>query len=186
MEDNRPVRIREATPADAGAIAAIGTVEFARIHGHLLGQGATSAVVTQTYTREAIAESIARCSAVADAHFLVAEREDRVVGYLHYDSFGSEPELHRIYLAEREVGRGTGSQLIDELHARIGPYTSYILMVVLDNETARRFYARHGLVEERRIPDGTKYYRDTMGVGFPTDTAPVPAAVLRRPSKPPD
>ena len=50
----------------------------------------------------------------------------------------------------------------------------------LDEAPARRFYKRHGLVEERRIPDGNVFYRDSMGVEFPPDAEPVPAVVLRR------
>ena len=172
--------IRDATSVDAAAIAAIGSVEFARTHEPLLGAGPTRAVVEQTYTQEAVAESITRCAAASDAHFFVAERDGRVVGYLHYDAFGDEPELHRIYLEHEEVGRGTGSKLMEELHARLAPGSTYIVMAALANEPARRFYDRHGLAEERRIPDGKEFYRVSMGVQFPPDAEPVPAVVLRR------
>ena len=69
---------------------------------------------------------------------------------------------------------------MSELHARLGEGGAYVVLVALENETARRFYARHGLVEERRIPDGKVFYRDSMGVEFPPDAEPVPAVVLRR------
>jgi GNAT superfamily N-acetyltransferase len=174
------VRIRDATPADADAIAAIGTVGFARTHEPLLGTEAARAVIEQTYSPDAVADSVARCATAGDAHFLVAEHDGRVVGYLHYDCFAAEPELHRIYLDVDEIGRGTGSALVDELHARLGPGGTYILMVAVANEAARRFYARHGLVEERRIPDGNAFYRESMGVQFAPDSPPVPAVVLRR------
>ena len=172
--------IRDATSVDAAAIASIGSVEFARTHEPLLGEAPTRAVVEQTYATEAVGESIARCTTAKDAHFLVAERDGRVVGYLHYDAFGSEPELHRIYLEQEEIGRGTGTRLMEELHARLAPGSAYIVMCAVANEPARQFYGRHGLVEERRIPDGNKFYRDSMGVRFPPDAEPVPAVVLRR------
>ena len=174
------VRIRDATSIDAAAIAAIGSVEFARTHEPLLGAAPTRAVVEQTYTTEAVAASITRCATATGAHFLVAERDGRVVGYLHYDAFGDEPELHRIYLEHAEIGRGTGSRLMEELHARLVPGSTYIVMTALANEAARRFYDRHGLVEERRIPNGNEFYRASMGVQFPPDAEPVPAVVLRR------
>lgn len=174
------MRIRDATPADAATISAIGTAEFARTHERLLGWPATSAIVEQTYSLESVAASIARCASADDAHFIVADHEGRVVGYLHYDCFSAEPELHRIYLAHDQIGLGTGSRLMEELHARLEPDQTYILMVACANETARRFYARHGLVEERRIPDGNVFYRESMGVEFPPDAPPVPAVVLRR------
>ncbi len=176
--------IRDATGADAEAIVAIGSIGFARTHEHLLGKAATRAVVDQTYTREAVAHSIARCGSTDDAHFLVAEREGRVVGYLHYDCFASEPELHRIYLDQTEIGRGTGSRLMEELHARLGPDSSYIVMTAVANNTARQFYERHGLVELRRIPDGNAFYRESMGVDFPQDSPAVPAVVMRREPRP--
>lgn len=172
--------IRDATPADAPAIAAIGTTEFARVHEPLLGPAPTRAVIEQTYSPEAVEDTIVRCAQAGDAHFFVAERDGAVVGYLHYDSFGAEPELHRIYLAEAEIGRGTGSALMNELHARLGEDATYVLMVAVENEGARRFYGRHGLTEERAIPDGNAFYRESMGVAFPPDAEPVPALVLRR------
>jgi L-amino acid N-acyltransferase YncA len=172
--------VRDAAPADAEAITAIGSVGFTRTHEAVLGAALTRAAVEQTYTPEAVGESISRCAPAGDAHFLVAERDGAVVGYLHYDCFASEPELHRIYLAENEIGRGTGSALMDELHARIGEESTYVLLVIAANETARRFYARHGLIEERRLPDGRVFYRDSMGVQFPPGGDPVPALVLRR------
>ena len=174
------MRIRDATLADADAIASIGTVGFARTHESFMGAAAVRAVIDQTYNVGAVTESIDRCSSADDAHFLVAEDDGRVVGYVHYDCFGSDPELHRIYLDQDEIGRGTGSALIEALHTRLGPDSTYVLMVAIENETARRFYDRHGLVEERRIPDGHEFYRDSMGVDFPPDEPPVPAVVLRR------
>jgi len=171
---------RDAAVADAVAIAAIGTTGFTHTHEPLLGAAPTRAVVEQTYSHDAVIDSITRCAAADDAHFLVAERDGHVVGYLHYDCFASEPEMHRIYLDEQEIGRGTGSALMNEFHARVGEETTYVVLVALENVTARRFYARHGLVEERRIPDGNVFYRDSMGVEFPPDAEPVPAVVLRR------
>jgi predicted N-acetyltransferase YhbS len=87
----RIMLVRDATPADAEAIAAIGTVGFTRMHEPLLGAGPTRAVVEQTYTPEAVVESISRCGRAGDAHFLIAERDGAVVGYLHYD--GAAPTV---------------------------------------------------------------------------------------------
>lgn len=168
---NRAVVIRDATGADAGATVAIGGIGFARTHEHLLRTPATRAVVDQTYTREAVAHSIARCGFTDDAHFLVGKREGRVVGYLHYDCFASEPELHRIYLDQTEIGRGTGSRLMEELHARLGPDGSYIVMTAVANNTARQFYERHGLVELRRIPLWQRVLSSEYGCRLPARLA---------------
>ena len=171
--------IRNATTDDAAAIAAIGRVEFPRLHDPLMGAVATRAIIDQIYTEAALVESITRCTTAEGAHFIVAERDGRVVGYLHFDSFGSEPELHRIYLAHEEIGRGTGSHLMDELHDRLGPTATYILLVAEANESARRFYERHDLLEERHVADCNALYGDNMGVQFPPEAQRVPALVMR-------
>ena len=173
------VQVRDAERRDAADIAAIGRVEFPRLHTPLMGEVATRSIVDQIYTEAAVADSIARCRDDENAHFLVAERDGNVVGYLHYDSFGAEPELHRIYLAAEAVGLGTGGLLIEELHSRLAPGTTYILLVAAANNGARRFYKRHGLVEERVIADGNELYRDNMGVVFPPEAEVVPAVVMR-------
>lgn len=173
------MRIRDATIQDAAAIAAIGRVEFARLHQPLMGAVATQAIVEQIYTEAAVVLSVERCAGASDAHFLVAERDGHVVGYLHFDSFGTEPELHRIYLAHDEMGRGTGSLLLTALHDRLGPEDSYILLVAVANERARRFYEQHGLVEDRLVPDCNDLFGENMGVEFPPESVQVPAVVMR-------
>lgn len=173
------VLVRDAVPADAGAVAAIGRVGFPMVHETLLGPAATAAVVEQTYAEDAVSRAIERCDAAPDAHFLVAERDGRVAGYLHFDSFGDEPELHRIYVDPGQKGLGVGTALIEELHRRIGPEAEYVLMVAAANRDGIRFYQRHGLVEERRV-DGTEFYRRHMGVHFPSDAPRVEALVMRR------
>jgi GNAT superfamily N-acetyltransferase len=47
----------------------------------------------------------------------VAEGDGEVLGYLHYDCEGSEPELHRIYVDLERKRAGIGSALLRELHA---------------------------------------------------------------------
>ena len=107
-----------------------------------------------------------------DAEFLVAERDGDVVGYLHYDSEGAEPELHRIYVDPGQKRGGVGSALMRELHARLPPGGQYILLVVEANKDAQAFYERHGLVIERRI-DGPSYFGKASAIE--TDV-PLPAA----------
>ena len=174
-----PAAIRDATTADASTISAIGRVAFPLVHEPLLGPELTAHLVDETYTESAVRDSIERCGSSPDAHFLVAERDGQVIGYLHYDSFGEEPELHRIYLDPEAKSRGVGSALIRELHDRLGPDASYVLMVAAVNETARRFYERHGLVEERQV-DGTSFFAQHMGVALPESPRQVAAIVMRR------
>ena len=171
-ESGAPLVIRTAVVADAPSIAAIGSVAFPAVHDAVVGAEFAAAVVEQTYSVEALTDSITRCSAAGDAEFLVAERDGDVIGYLHYDSEGAEPELHRIYVDPGRKRGGVGSALMRELHARLPPGGQYILLVAEANTDAQAFYRRHGLVSESRV-DGPRHYRKAMAIEI---DAPPPAA----------
>jgi ribosomal protein S18 acetylase RimI-like enzyme len=172
------IRVRDAVAADAPAIAAIARVGVPEAHKDFVDATVMRAIVEQTYALPALRDCIGRCSRANDAHFLVAERDGVVAGYLHYDCEGPEPELHRIYVDAAQKRRRIGSALVHELHARLAPGRSYILMVVAANRPAVAFYQHHGLIEAARV-DGVAYNRDYMGVDFPPGTPAVPAFVLR-------
>jgi ribosomal protein S18 acetylase RimI-like enzyme len=171
--------VRDARPADAPGIAAIGRVAVPRTYAGLIGdQSVMSAIVEQSYAIDALRDCVAHCARAEDAHFLVAEQAGRIVGFLHYDCEGPEPELHRIYVDPARKRQGIGSALLVELHRRLPPGTSYILMVVAGNRAAVSFYEHHGLVEAARV-DGVAYMHEHMGVEFAPGTPEVPALVLR-------
>lgn len=134
------------------------------------------AVATQTYEPPVVADCIARCARARDAVFLVGEIDGTVVGYLHYDSFGQEPELHRIYIDQRFRSQGVGASLVETLHARLQPDT-YILLVVKGNDGAVRFYERNGLTQES-VLDGIEHYQ-AAGVRFPPNPKPFELVVMR-------
>jgi ribosomal protein S18 acetylase RimI-like enzyme len=171
--------VRDAVPANAAAVAAIGKVAVPETYKDLIDdESVLQAIVGQSYALDALRECIARCAHADDACFLVAERDGRIVGFLHYDSEGSEPELHRIYVDPAQKRRGIGSALLGELHRRLAPGSSYILMVVTANRPAVCFYEKHGLAEAARI-DGVAYMREHMGVEFAPGAPEVPALLLR-------
>jgi ribosomal-protein-alanine N-acetyltransferase len=171
--------VRDAVPADAEVIASIGRVAVPDTYRDLIDDAAVmDAIVEQSYGLEALQECIVRCARAVDAHFLVAERDGRIVGFLHYDCEGAEPELHRIYVEPTQKRRGIGNALLQELHRRIAPGDSYILMVVAANRPAVAFYERHGLAEAARV-DGVAYMHEQMGVEFAAGAPHVPALILR-------
>jgi len=172
-----PLVVREATVADAAAIAAIGRVGFRAVHDAAIGPAFAAEVVDQTYSIAALTECITGCAKAEDAEFLVAESDGNVLGYLHYDCEGSEPELHRIYVDLERKRAGIGSALMRELHARLSPGSSYVLLVVEANTQARAFYARCGLSVERRL-DGPSYFSSAMGLDL--DSLPQADALLMR------
>lgn len=170
--------VRAATVADAPAIAAIGSVGFRAVHDDVVGSAFAAEVVEQTYSIAALAECIARCKNAEDAEFLVAECDGEVLGYLHYDCEGPEPELHRIYVDLERKRAGIGSALMRELHTRLPPGSSYVLLVVEANTDARSFYERHGLVVERRV-DGPSYYLTTLRLELATPPKVADAVLMR-------
>lgn len=167
----------DAVADDAPGVALIGKVAVPETYENLCHPTVIRSIVEQSYALEALTECIDRCAAAEDAHFLVATRDGRVAGFLHYDCEGREPELHRIYVDPAQKRRGIGSELLRELHRRLPPGAGYILMVVADNLPAVDFYRHHDLVEQERV-DGVAYMHENMGVGFPAGTPPVPALVL--------
>ena len=173
------VAVRTATAADAAAVAQLGRTAFLLAHEGILDGAILQAVVEQTYTVHAVKQCIQVCGADEAAHFLVAESDGAVVGYLHYDSAGAEPELHRLYVAPTLIGGGVGAALLDELHRRLPARSSYILMTAEANQRAVEFYRRRGFTVDARV-EGLDFYREHMGVEFPEDAAPVPCLVLRQ------
>jgi ribosomal protein S18 acetylase RimI-like enzyme len=174
-ESDAPLVVRVALVADAPSIAAIGSVGFPAVHNDVVGAEFAAVVVEQTYSLEALTACIERCTAADDAEFLVAERDGEVIGYLHYDSEGAEPELHRIYVDADKKRGGVGRALIQELHARLKPGAQYILLVAEANTDAQAFYERQGLVIEKRV-DGPQYYSAAMAIE--TDAPPPSASAL--------
>lgn len=178
------LRVRDATLADAPAVSAIGKAAVPVTYAGLCDELVIGSIVEQSYAVDALRECISRCERDSDAHFLVAEDGGVVAGFLHYDSEGPEPELHRIYVDPARKRRGIGSALLRELHARLSEGSTYILMVIADNRPAVRFYEQHGLVEHDRV-DGPTYMHEQMGVEFPPGTSPAPALLLRFRKPPP-
>ena len=163
------IRIRTAEAGDATGIAAIGSVAFRAVHDSVIGPESAVATVEQTYSIEALTRCISFCAGADDAHFLVADDDGQVAGYLHYDCEGTEPELHRIYVDPDRKRGGIGSALLRELNARLKPGSSYVLLVAEENIAARAFYERRGFVFVDRVI-GNEYYADAMGI----DVDPAP------------
>lgn len=167
--------VRAATVSDAPAIAAIGRVGFPAVHNDIVGPTFSAAVVEQTYSIAALIKCITRCWDDDAAEFLVAEDDGEVLGYLHYDCDGAEPELHRIYVDLERKRAGIGSALMRELHSRLRPGSSYVLLVAEANTDARAFYERHGLIVERRV-EGPSHY--TAAINLDIDSPPQVADAL--------
>jgi ribosomal protein S18 acetylase RimI-like enzyme len=173
------VLVRAPSHGDAAAIAAIGSEAMPAQYADLVDAAAIDAAVSQTYSPAAVTACMDRCHEAPNASFLVAERSGQVAGFLHFDCFGPEPELHRLYVDRRHRAAGIGTQLMNALHAGLPKELEYVLLVVAGNEGAVRFYQRHGL-EVAQVVDGLLYYSERMGVSFPRGTRPFSMVLMRR------
>lgn len=79
----------------------------------------------------------------------VAHRNDRLLGFARF----TRTWLDDLYVDPRHRGEGVGSTLLATVQA-LRP-DGFGLWVFVSNAPARRFYARHGLVEVRRT-DGSE------------------------------
>ncbi len=172
------VRVRSAVVADAALAARIGREGVSTQYIGLVDRAAVDAAVQQIYTVNAVAACIERCAGAPLAEFLVEERDGMVEGFLHFDAFGPEPELHRLYVDSQARGHGAGHLLMEELHERLHQGLPYILLVVEGNDRAVAFYQRHGLHVAENV-NGLEYYRERMGVAFPPDTRPFRLLLMR-------
>jgi RimJ/RimL family protein N-acetyltransferase len=123
--------LRPGSPEDADALARLATA--AR-------HAAVPAMPPSVHTPEEDRAWIGRQLA-GEREAWVAERDGELVGYILL-----EPRwLHSIYVRPGLTGRGIGTALLDLVKALRSD--GFALWVFESNAGARRFYARHGLLE---------------------------------------
>jgi hypothetical protein len=102
------VLVRPAEARDDPAIAAIGQVAFPPTYHGVIPPAVIDFVARALYTEQAVAASFDALRPDPGSRFLVAEIDDEIARFLHYDERGQEPELHRIYLRPDAIGWGVG------------------------------------------------------------------------------
>jgi ribosomal-protein-alanine N-acetyltransferase len=81
-------------------------------------------------------------------YYLVAEEDDRVVGYAGLIAYDDEAHVATIGVAADRQGEGIGAQLLDALLAEADRRSPVVLLEVrADNELAQRLYRRRGFTE---------------------------------------
>jgi GNAT superfamily N-acetyltransferase len=142
------IRFRDASAADAAALAALGQRTFSETFGHLY-TSENLATFLRNHSRQSWADDLAD----PDLSIRVAEAGDELVAYakvgpptLPFEPRGPSIELRQFYLLQPWPGRGVSQELmrwvIEEAKAR-GAEDLY-LSVFVDNHRARRFYERFG------------------------------------------
>ena len=140
-----PVTVRDATAGDVEAIARVAEASWRDTYGDIFEPAFIEQFLATYYSPEALAVAVGRARASDDTHFLVAERDGKVVAYANYGVGPRGPELWRIYAAPAHYGTGAGTALMDELEDRLD-VDSYVLDVHSRNERGRDFYDRRGFV----------------------------------------
>jgi len=101
---------------------------------------------------------------------LVAERDERVVGFASYDDFRDSAKWpgyrftveHTIHLHRDSQGAGVGGALLDALIVRAAADGKRVMIGAVDGDNAGsiRFHERHGFTVVGRLPDvGFKFGR---------------------------
>lgn len=152
--------IREATAADAPAIAAIQNALLAT----------TSIEWTdEPHTAEGRLAYIVEHQS-AGYPVLVAEHDGEVVGFATYGEFRDNAKWpgyrltveHTVHVSEGHRGTGVGRRLLTALIARARADGLHVMVAAVDgeNDASIRFHERLGFVEVARMPEiGTKHGR---------------------------
>jgi ribosomal protein S18 acetylase RimI-like enzyme len=142
-----PVIVRDARASDAGRIAEIARASWSETYRDIFEPSYIEDFLARSYVPDDLARGAERAAERDDAHFLVAERDGRVVAFAQYGLGPRGPQLFRIYADPAHYGTGAGRALLAELHRRLeGRVDGYVLDVHPRNERGRAFYDRQGFV----------------------------------------
>jgi phosphinothricin acetyltransferase len=147
------VRVRAATPSDAGAIQ--------RIYAHHVRHG------VGTFEEEP-PDRVEIEARMRQGHWVVAEADGRVLGYACYGPYRPRSGYRltvedSVYVRPDALGRGVGSRLLAALveHARGAGYRHVVAAVgSSDNTASIALHERHGFVRVGLLPGvGLKFGR---------------------------
>jgi len=166
------ITYRDATPADAAALARIGADTFTITFGHLYSDADLSGFLEENHSAPAAAACLARPGYATR----LAHAGDGIAGYAmlapaalpHLDPARTTLELKRLYLMPAHFGAGIADVFMEWTHAvatERGAH-SLALSVFSENLRAMRFYQRHGfaVVGEYRFRVGSQLDREFVYV----------------------
>jgi len=136
------VPVRAADARDLGALARL-------VDGHAL-------FARYGIEPAALERALAAGLAAGDV-VLTAEADGRPRGLAWWSprgAFARSPYLRLLVVARDAAGRGTGAALMDAFEAAaFAAAADAFALVTMDNDAARRFYARRGYAEVGQLPD---------------------------------
>ena len=160
------ISYREASAADAEALAAFAEATFTDTFGHLYPPEDLAAFVEAKYRAPAIGDEIADPA----TRYVVALRDGAIVGYCKMGDVDMDVdataalELHRLYVDTSTKGTGVARTLMDDAlaWARSKGAKVMFLSVWENNARAQAFYKRYGFehVKEHKFMVGRVADRD--------------------------
>jgi ribosomal protein S18 acetylase RimI-like enzyme/ribosomal protein S27AE len=162
--------IRQATPDDVAEIRRVARESLAESYGHALDADLIDSVIERWYDTDDLADHLAD----EDTHFVVAEVEGDVVGFVQSYVVSRREvvgEIDWLHVAPDHRGRGIGAELLAALESDlIGAGVERLEgSVLVANEMGTGFYDDHGFTAagERRINIGGTEFAERVYVKFP-------------------
>ncbi|AOR77860.1 GNAT family N-acetyltransferase [Novosphingobium resinovorum] len=145
------MELRTATPADAAALARLGTDSFVAKFGHLYVPDDLANFLAGSHSEAKVAKEIADPA----MRVMLAERDGHLLGYCklvmacgwpEHARSGNVIELKQLYTAPEATGQGIGAALMDWALTEAAAFGAgeVQLSVYSDNPGAQKFYARYG------------------------------------------
>lgn len=146
------VVVRDALPADVGALRAFGEAHVVPHYAPLIGTAAAQDQVRRWWNEEVLS------IAVAAGQVLVAEvpGSDDVVGVAQVGRSGADAVVYKLYVHPDHRGRGLGVRLLDAVVDRLPDGAERLCIEhFAGNARAGAFYEREGFPVERVEPSAT-------------------------------
>ncbi|HEY3164571.1 MAG TPA: GNAT family N-acetyltransferase [Candidatus Limnocylindrales bacterium] len=142
--DSVPISVRDAEPADSGAIQAVADAAWHDTYRSLLSVATIDAFVAAAYSLDRLGDRI------ANDVVLVAEEDHDVVAFADAVARADRLTLGAIYARPDRRRNGAGRSLLDELRRRF-PDLPIAADVLLGNRAGEGFYDRLGFIPRERI-----------------------------------
>jgi ribosomal protein S18 acetylase RimI-like enzyme len=154
--------IRTATPEDAEAVRAVAEASWAADYPDILSSESIEEGLDEWYSPASVEDAIER----SHARTLVAERDGRVVGFVHaiWDVEKDEGDVLRLYVHPDHRGRGLGTALLEAVCETLFESGAERIkaMVLAANDVGNEFYTDYGFeqVDAHEVDIGGESYRE--------------------------
>lgn len=150
--------LRRASERDVEDIRTVGSLTWPSTYD-FAGADYVADGLSRWWSDEAIRQSI------ANTDYWLAEVSGQIVGVANIDLRQSPPVIWVLYVLPDFQGQGIGSALLRHLVDSVaGEVQSVGLEYIDGNESAGKFYARHGFAEVRREPNERSDWPDQIWV----------------------